>query len=637
MKILSFIFLMLSSFIAYSSDIKLSYQDIVSIPDVSNVALSPNGRYVAYMIKVDAKEKQGVLVLMMDTKDNSKKQLAFSENEKYVITSILWGNNDVLLMKAKFPAMRHGTPTTETRLLRVDVKTAEMEPVFPRRLSNKMLYLSNILSNIVDILPEDDNHILMQFSGFVHGSATAVVRVPITDKGKRAKIIQKPRSYVDDWLTDEDSNVRIGIRRDETTYRIIEKELDGGIKTLWEFEAFSREQVWPLGFDADNKTLFVEALHQGKDAIFKVDLSDPKLTKKLVHFDENYDVSNRLRRSPITKEVIGVGDHYWHQEYKNFIESIDKALPDTTNRLIDYSDDGNSYILFASSDNEPGMYLIGNKKEKSLEVLAYRYRKLHPELLAKKEKVSYQARDGLKIEGYLTKPIGAKKENLATIIFPHGGPISYDGKGFDYWTQFFANKGYAVLQMNFRGSSGYGYDFMKQGLGAWGQAMQDDVEDGTRWLIKEGIADKNKICIIGASYGGYAALMGTIKTPDLYQCAVSFAGVTDVEALVKSRRRFTHFEIVKKQIGDDYDKLWQVSPLKHAEKVNTPVLLIHGTKDRVVRVSQSEDMFDELEDEDKVVQYVEIDEADHYLSNNEHRLQTFTAMNQFLDKYLPIN
>ncbi len=178
-------------------------------------------------------------------------------------------------------------------------------------------------------------------------------------------------------------------------------------------------------------------------------------------------------------------------------------------------------------------------------------------------------------------------------------------------------------KMNFRGSSGYGFDFMQQGLAAWGQAMQDDVEDGTRWLIKEGIANKDKICIIGASYGGYAALMGAIKTPELYQCVVSFAGVTDVEALVKAHRSYTNYDIVKKQIGDDFSKLWDVSPQKHADKIKAPVLLIHGTKDRVVRVEQSEDMFDELEDEDKQVEYLEIEKADHYLSNNEHRLQTF--------------
>ena len=210
-------------------------------------------------------------------------------------------------------------------------------------------------------------------------------------------------------------------------------------------------------------------------------------------------------------------------------------------------------------------------------------------------------------------------------------------KGFDYWTQFFTNKGYAVLQMDYRGSVGYGFDFMQQGFGSWGQAMQNDIEDGTRWLINQKIADEDKICIVGASYGGYAALMGVIKTPDLYQCVVSYAGITDINALVESKRYFRGYELNKKILGDDYYKLWEASPLKHTDKINVPVLLVHGTKDLAVKVSHSVKIFDKLAGKKKTVQYVEIDKADHSLSNNAHRIKAFTAIDSFLDKYLPVN
>lgn len=635
MKKLNTLILIVITLFSQNAIAKLVLEDIVSVPDVVDIALSPDGNHIAYSMRLETKTHQGILVLLHNSETGEGKQLAFSDNEKYVITNILWGNNKKIIIKAKFPASRYGTPTTETRLLTIDINTGKMNSLLPRSFFKKMHYVPNILSTIVDILPEDDDHILLSFAGFNDGIAHAVVKAKLTDKGT-TRVIQKAKKNIIDWTTDAKHNVRIGIDRDETTYTIYEKTEDG-FRKLWRFEAFSKEQVWPRGFGADNNVLYVEALYQGKDAIYKVDLTDPKLEKELVFHHESYDVSGGLRRSKETNEFVGVGYHYWDKKYKNFIESIDNAMPDTDNLLLDKSKDGNKYVLFSSSDNESGMYLIGDRKKKVLDIFAYKYEKLAPELLSKKEHVSYQARDDLTIEGYLTLPRGDKKEQLPTIIFPHGGPISYDGSGFDYWTQFFANKGYAVLQMNFRGSSGYGHDFMQQGLASWGQAMQDDVEDGTRWLIKEGIANPNKICIIGASYGGYAALMGTVKTPDLYQCAVSFAGVSDVEALVKSHRKYTNYDIVKKQIGDDFSKLWDVSPQKHADKIKVPVLLIHGTKDRVVRLSQSEDMFDELEDEDKVVQYLEIENADHYLSNNEHRLQTFTAMDKFLDKYLPVH
>lgn len=636
MKNFALLILIFISFCSLAKSNQLHYKDIVSIPDVSEVVLAPDGKHIAYTVRVDTETKQGVLVVLYNTEKGETKHLAFSENEKYVITDILWGNNDVLLVKAKFPAARYGTPTTETRLLKVDIHTGKMDGVLSRSFFNKMTYVSNILSTIIDILPEDDDHILMSLSGFNDGVGHSVVKVAITKKGK-TKIIRRPKRKIIHWVTDAEHQVRIGLDLDETTYTVYELLEDGNLKKLWQFEAFSKEQIWPRGFGKDNNVLYVETLHEGKDAIFKVDLTDPKLEKELVFYHQERDVSGSLRRSKETREYVGIGYHYWDAKYKAFIKAIDNAMPDTDNLLLDKSKDGNNYILFASSDNEPGMYLIGDRKNKTLELFAYKYQKLAPELLAKKEKISYLARDGLKIEGFLTYPQGNKKENLPTIIFPHGGPISYDDGGFDYWTQFFANKGYAVLQMNFRGSSGYGFDFMQQGLAAWGQAMQDDVEDGTRWLIKEGIANKDKICIIGASYGGYAALMGAIKTPELYQCVVSFAGVTDVEALVKAHRSYTNYDIVKKQIGDDFSKLWDVSPQKHADKIKAPVLLIHGTKDRVVRVDQSEDMFDELEDEDKQVEYLEIEKADHYLSNNEHRLQTFGAMDKFLNTFLPVN
>jgi len=632
--LISFLFIIVSSF-TFAATEKLVLEDIVSIPDVSDVTLAPNGRYIAYMVRVNTKTHQGVLVKMYDVESEKEKHLVFSDNQKYVITSIFWGNNNTLLIKAKFPANRYGTPVTETRLLKIDINTGDLKPVLTRSIYRRMLYVPNILSTVVDILPNDKDHILMSIGGYLNNTGDAVLRVPISGEGNR-KTVQKAKSDMIEWITDANHDVRIGVHKKKTTFTIKEKQSDGDFRNLWEFEAFSKESIWPLAFGANNDILYVSALYQGKDAIYKVNLTDPLLKKELVFYHENYDVDGRLRRSKETNEIVGIGYHYWDESYKKLTKLIDNALPDTDNLLLDTSADGNKYILLASNDNEPGIYFIGDKRKKSLKIIAYKYSKLAPDLLSKKEKVSYKARDGLAIEGYLTLPKGDKTENLPTIIFPHGGPISYDGSGFDYWTQYFANKGYAVFQMNFRGSSGYGHDFMKQGIASWGQAMQDDVEDGTRWLIKEGIADKNKVCIIGASYGGYAALMGGVKTPDLYQCIVSFAGVSDVEQLVKSHRRYTNYDIVKKQIGSDYDKLWDASPLKHAKKITKPVLLIHGSKDRVVDHDHSEDMYSRLKRKKKTVKYIELEGADHYLSNNGHRLETFNAIDQFLDKYLPV-
>lgn len=616
----------------------LSLEDIVSIPDVSDVRLSPNGRFITYLVRVETEKLNGKLINIYDTDNETVKNLAYSDNEKYTVSNIFWGNNDVILIKANFPSRRSEVKTIETRLLKLNRNDGKLSSVIPKSYYKKMIYTPNIQSDVVDLLPNDENHILMSLAGFSTGIGEAVFRFPITAKGK-SKTVQRTKSNVESWITDTKNNIRIAIHRDETTYVIKEKTSSGKFKELWTFEAFSKETIWPLAFGADSNILYVNALYNGKDAIYKVDLTDKSLKKELVYYNKNYDVTGRLRRSKETNEIVGVGYNYWDEEYKKLINMIDDALPDTDNLLLDKSADGNKYILLASNDNQPGIYFIGDKKANSLKILAYKHDKLYPEVLATKKKVKYKARDGLTIEGYLTLPLGDKTKNLPTIVFPHGGPISYDSSGFDYWTQYFANKGYAVFQMNFRGSSGYGHDFMQQGLASWGQAMQDDVEDGTHWLIKRGTADKNNICIAGASYGGYAALMGGIKTPDLYKCIISFAGISDVEKLVKSHRRYTNYDIVKKQIGSDYSSLWEASPLKHADSITKPLLLIHGSKDRVVNPSQSENIYDKLKrkKKGKIVEYHEIEGANHYLSNNEDRLKTFRAIDTFLDKYMPVN
>ncbi|MFD2168369.1 alpha/beta hydrolase family protein [Thalassotalea euphylliae] len=622
-----------STFSLQSQPLPVEY--FASLPDVSSVSLSPDGKHIISLVRVNTEKHQGKLVQLVDTVSNAKTNLAFSDNEKYKIRHLQWINNQYVAVYADFPASRFGTPVTESRVMKLDVSSGELKPIIPRNILKKMVWMSNDLDNIIDVLPEDNEHILMSMGGFTTGGEESVIRISLSGK-KKSAFVQRTKNFVGDWITDNDGNVRVGIAKEDARFRILEKRSDTGKwRDLWEFDAFAADSVWPIAFGADKDVLYVSALHNGKDAIFKVNLKDESLTKELVYFNEHYDVTGRLRKSGVTGEVIGVGNHFWHPTWEKFQKGIDKALPDTTNHIISLSKDETKYIVLATNDTEPGIYLLGDRKAGGMDVLAYRYNNLTPEVLSAKKEIKYSARDGLEIEGYLTVPAGKEQKNLPTIIFPHGGPISYDDDGFDYWTQFLASRGYAVLQMNFRGSSGYGHDFMQQGLKSWGKAMQDDVEDGARWLIEQGIADKDRICILGASYGGYAALMGGVKSPDLYRCIVSFAGVTDIEYMVKKARYYTNYDIVKKQIGSDHDELWENSPLKHAEKIKQPVLLIHGEKDRVVRVAHSEKMFDELKGEGKNVNYVELEGGDHYLSNNRHRLQTFKEIESFLSKYNP--
>ena len=610
-----------------------------SAPSVDKLRLSPDGTKLSMIQTMDTDEQELVLVKLYDLETGEQRFLVKADSKDLTIFSVIWANNTQLLMRAAYATHRYGTPVSETRLMVIDVETGRNKSIVSGQLQRRLVRTPQFQSNIVDLMPADEHNFLLALDGFHNESGVSVVKVNLN--GERYSIIEHGRKGIYDWVADRQHRPRIALFRDDTRYEIKEKLADSNdFRTLWQFEIFSGDEVWPIGFDSEPNILYVSAYHDGRLAIFRTDLNEVTPTLQLVKADANYDVPADIDYSWQQQKIIAIGGDYVDSAHDIFQKSLDAAIPDADNHIVSTSHDQNRYIVESSSATMAGSYLLGDRKGKSLNFLIDKFASLKPELMVAKQKISYQARDNLTIEGFLTTPLGYEQATsattLPTIIFPHGGPISFDDEDFDYWTQFFANRGFAVLQMNFRGSHGYGFDFMQMGLQGWGLQMQDDVEDGTRWLIKQGIADPKRICIVGASYGGYVALMGAVKTPELYQCVVSFAGVTDVEDLVKSYRNFTNYEVVKKQLGDNFDLLEERSPLTHAEKIQVPVLLVHGTKDRSVPVKQSSAMYRALKKHDKDVQYIELEDGDHYLSTSSHRLQTFEAMVIFLKQHLKV-
>jgi dipeptidyl aminopeptidase/acylaminoacyl peptidase len=607
-------------------------------PDIADVRLSPDGNSLAFLQRLSEDGVYGTLIRVLDLEANEVKDLGYANIDNFVINWIRWANNDQLLMSAVYPATRGGVPTNETRLLALDIHTGEFRSVIPTPYFKKQPRVPQFQDGVVDLLSSDADNILLS-GGFTYADQSRVLKINI--RNGRIKTVHRDKDFVYDWMTDRQERLRLAFWRDTTEYRIMHKAVDSRKwETLWEFESFADDQVWPIGFGKNPDTLYVNAYHEGRRAIFKVNVSDPELGKELVFSDPNYDVSGSLVYSKITGDVIGArlsvggGVTFWDEDYKSLQSSLDQSLPDTVNTVYDLSDNERLFVLLATSDTNAGTFYLVDRDENRVKLFSRKYMALDPALMAEKAAIRYRARDGLEIEGFLTVPKGEVDSPLPAIVFPHGGPISFNGGGFDYWTQYFASRGYVVLQMNFRGSSGYGYDFMASGLQSWGLEMQNDVEDGTRWLIEEGVADPERICVVGASYGGYAALMEAARNPDLYRCAISFAGVTDVAYLVKSSRRYTNYEIVQEQIGSDLKELRQRSPLSVADQIDIPVLLGHGTDDRSVRIQHGRRMYEELEESGKDVTYLEFEDGDHYLSNEVHRLQFFKAMDSFLDSNL---
>ena len=286
--------------------------------------------------------------------------------------------------------------------------------------------------------------------------------------------------------------------------------------------------------------------------------------------------------------------------------------------------------------DRPGAIYYYNAKNGLLQRLAAINDRLGPtRRLAPVRLIAYKARDGLAIEGVLTLPVGRDPHKLPFIVMPHGGPWAQDGLDYDYWVQFLANRGYGVLQPNFRGSTGYGTEFLRKGEGQLGLAMQDDVTDAVSWAVNQGLADASRVCIVGASYGGYAAMWGIIKDPDQYRCAISISGVSSLRREVNDFANDLHERNYRddwKRMAPDFDA---VSPIKAVERIKTPLLLVHGKKDITVAYAQSAKMYDRMRNAGKTVELVSLPLADHYYTRQEDRIALLTAMENFLAKYNP--
>jgi dipeptidyl aminopeptidase/acylaminoacyl peptidase len=630
---------------------ELTYRNFGQLPDVASVTLSPTGKKLAAVIRVSAAETTGSAVQVTNLSSGKKNIVLFTDNSKYFLNSVRWKDDKTLLVSTYYPAKRDTWggmrqiryKTREGRLLIVDTDTGDVRSPFKKAFLRQFRVLPSWLSSVVDPLPNDPDHILMALPSTRGGGPYNVVyKVNITNQS--AQIVQNPESNVQGWGTDVQHRIRIAHHVNDEMVTVKAKQLDTGEwRDLGTYEIFSEDEVNPLGFDYDPNVLYFQAYHNGYKAVFKTNLNEPTLKRELVYADPEFDVNGALVYDHRRERVIGVGGSqdggtvFIDPTMQSVQAAIDKALPNRRNFVYSITNDLSQFLVYSTGHTESGTYLLGKLDPLSIEAVAYRYGALVPERLAPVTEYRYEARDGLEIQAWLTKPRNSKGK-LPTIMFPHGGPHSRDSAAFDYWAQFFASKGYAVLQMNFRGSYGHGHAFFSAGLKNWGKEMQDDIQDGALALIKDEIADPERICIAGASYGGYAALMGVVKTPDFYQCAISVAGVSNVFDLVRDNRAFwKSYNVVDEQIGKLGNQLKEISPVNYADKIKVPVLLIHGDNDRQVEPKHSLNMFQALEKNDKVVEYIELEAEDHYLSNEKNRLLTFEAMDKFLDVHLPVN
>lgn len=608
---------------------------------VENLELSPDGTHLLALKNIGSE----TVVMVVDLNTGKTFYPVKSDNKEFKFNWVRWANNDRLLMSLRFDSRAYnGVKYMQSRLLAIDAKKPSKMITLGKSNGDEAAYwVSQFQDNVISFLPDDPKHVLISVDREAPLHQTVYKANVYTGRLTRVK---KHAPSVRSWYADRAGNVRIGEHYDDkqrkVTYKVLDPATDKWVMA-WEYVVFDEPSIHIAGFGSQPNELYIFADHEGRRALFRVDLSQPGFPRELVLSDERYDVSGTLIYSQAHKEVVGLYYNdgssrsiFWNKEFQAFQAGLDKALPDSRNYIVSLSNDARRYVLFTTNATHPGTYLYGNRDTKSLSHIAHQYPELTEDVLVAKETRHYKARDGLVLEGFLSLPKTFANKPTATIILPHGGPMSRDGVEFDMFSTFMANRGYVVFQPNFRGSFGYGHAFMTQAVGGMGLAMQDDLEDAVKYLVAEKIADPKKVCIVGASYGGYAALMGATKTPDLFQCAVSFAGISDLIGLRKNASYFLNKNTARKQIGEDTNQLKETSPIQMAERVKIPVLLIHGENDVVVPVDQSRRMAKALKKYNKPYQYIELEEGTHYLDYLPHRQQTFEAMETFLQQHLRI-
>ena len=502
-------------------------------------------------------------------------------------------------------------------------------------------------SNVIDPLENDPDHILITYNDR-NLFYPDVYELDIQNGAKRRVTI--PPGNPQSWLADHDGVVRFvavegGRPRDLVSRYMYREDEDSDWVELFEGHYFDRGW-YPLAFTSDNLKLYVASNLEGDSkAIYVYDLATKQMEEKIFSV-EGYDVTD-IVLSRTQHEIVSIEyadtlprRHLVENEWKTIYEAIDIALPGTRNIITSMTDDEQRMIIAAVSDKDPGTYYFYDRETNALEFFAERMPWLEPDTMAAMEPISYAARDGETINGYLTLPVDrAEGEPVPLIVHPHGGPYGIrDHWQFNRDIQFLANRGYAVLQMNFRGSGGYGKRFVDIGYKRWGLEMQHDVTDGVNWAIDQGIADPDRVCIYGASYGGYVALAGITQTPDLYQCAINYVGVADLEMLERWTRPFEAYEAwFDTAIGnpdEDEERLIATSPLNHVEKIQVPVLVVHGEQDNRVEIGQTRRLlraFRQQEVEHEVL--IKRDEG-HGFRKEENNLELYTLMDGFLKEHL---
>jgi dipeptidyl aminopeptidase/acylaminoacyl peptidase len=612
---------------------ELPIASFAALPFFEGPQLSPDGTKVAVRLSIGGKQNFGIIPLA----DRSK--YALISTGKVDLNNWRWVNNDWLLIRIGQTQLFEGEEFYFSRAHGVSAdgkKFIRLEAPSMGQSGDDVLWVAH------DGAP----HALVAMQRSMYDSTEFWPEVRDFDVSTgHSRVVVASQPNVMDWYADGTGQVRYGVVYDDATrsyrglyrdaggtkFRVIESVRGAGTSLSNRPGVFLAEPGKALTMHDDDK---------GFTTVYPLDLTTMKRGAP-IYSVADYDIDDMIL-DDARAQMIGVRytdtyarTHWFDPTLAKVQDDLDKAVGTKRARIVSWSADRSVLLVHVSTASSPGSYYIYRVEEGTMHLLALANEALSRARLAPVRTVTYKARDGLEIPAILTLPAGRPAKNLPLIMMPHGGPYARDDESWDWQAQFLANRGYAVLQPNYRGSTGYGTKFLDKGKGQWGLGMQDDLIDAVNWAAKEGIADPKRVCIVGGSYGGYAALRGAQRDKGVYRCAVSYAGVADLNAMLRYDASFMSGGASKDYWRAQGTDLKAVSPINFAADFSMPVLLMHGADDRRVPVKQSRQMADRLKAAGKTYRYVEQPDGDHHFSREADRAQFLKELEAFLKQYNP--
>ena len=621
--------------------VRLPLEDFFAEPLMRGAQLSPDGKHLAFLTTLGTGK---VGVALMDLATGKLDPLVAARDEN--IKAFFWKGSEYIVYGGDLKGSGGGAwrsipinPPKPGEKRRV----VALSEAYDSRTSKSANFM-----NIVDELPYDPYHLMAWGRTSAGSYVTDMFLIDVRTGAHSVPANYRPvtgETVVGGDILDNNGVFRARGRFENKKYIIeVAPTPNSSYEKVAEFPAL--KGGWGLGFfAADNENLYVYN-SEGTDTpvLHTFNVRTRKLSAPI--FQPAKGSISGLIMSYDRSVLYGVTytadktyHHYFDAAREKLQKSIDSALPDTHNSIADTSSDEKIILVRASSDREPGTYYILDRTHGRMGPVGRTMSDINPAQMRPMEPISYLARDGLTIHGYLTRPAVTKGARVPLIILPHGGPYGVrDYWGFDPEVQFLANRGYAVLQPNYRGSSGYGDAFEKAGYHEWGGKMQDDLSDAVKWAIDQGIADPARVAIYGASYGGYATLAGLVFTPELYCCGANYVGPSDLKILVGRWNNIGRAEerdlFYERMMGNDKEFVVNRSPVNFVDRIRVPLFNAYGENDPRVDIDHWKRLESKLKQFNKIYEIMVEDNEGHGFYNEKNRLVYYRKLEAFFDRYL---